>query len=158
MRRYACFFVAASLMAISPGFAQQPTQKVEVGVLECRGGATEGFIVGAVVHLRCVLRINGTPEDRYVATIQKVGLDVGFTESTTLMWKVFAPVAQPGRGDIAGIYIGADAMAAAIVGVGGNVLLGGSNNNIALQPVSVQATTGVIVAAGLERMELRPGE
>jgi hypothetical protein len=49
-------------------------------------------------------------------------------------------------------------MAAALVGVGGNVLLGGSNNSIALQPISVQAETGVIVAAGLERMDLRPGQ
>ena len=67
-------------------------------------------------------------------------------------------VAQPGRGDISGTYVGADALAAAVVGVGGNVLLGGSNNSIALQPISIQATTGVIVAAGLERMDLQPGQ
>jgi hypothetical protein len=97
------------------------------------------------------------PEDYYVATLQKVGLDIGFTESTALAWSVFAPVAQPGRGDLAGTYVGVDAMAAAVVGVGGNVLLGGSNNSIALQPLSVQATTGVIVAAGVERLDLQPG-
>jgi hypothetical protein len=128
--------------------AQQPAQKVQVGVLECRGGATVGFIVGAVVNLGCVLRVNGMPEDHYVATIQKIGLDIGFTETTALAWNVFAPVAQPGRGDIAGTHVGADAMAAAVVGVGGNVLLGGSNNSIALHPISVQAETGVIVACG----------
>jgi hypothetical protein len=48
-------------------------------------------------------------------------------------------------------------VAAALVGIGGNVLLGGSNNSIALQPISVQAETGVIIAAGLERMDLQPG-
>jgi hypothetical protein len=146
---------------ISSGYAQQPApppaSKVQVGVLECIGGATVGFLVGAVVNLRCVLRINGMPEDYYVATMEKFGLDVGFTESTALAWSVFAPVAQPGRGDISGTYVGVDAMAAAVVGVGGNVLLGGSNNSIALQPVSVQATTGVIVAAGVESLTLQPG-
>jgi hypothetical protein len=138
--------------------AQQPAQKVQVGMLECRGGPSIGFVVGAQTNLACVLRVDGMPEDHYIATIQKVGLDLGITESTALAWNVFAPVAQPGRDDIAGTYVGADAMAAAIVGVGGNVLLGGSNNSIALQPVSVQAETGVIIAAGLERLELRPGQ
>lgn len=70
---------------------------------------------------------------------------------------MFAPVAQPGRGDIAGTYVGVDAMDAAVVGVGWNVLLGGSNNSMALQPISVQATIGVIVAAGVERLDLQPG-
>jgi hypothetical protein len=97
------------------------------------------------------------PEDYYVATMEKLGLDVGFTESTALAWAVFAPVAQPGRGDLSGTYVGVDAQAAAVVGVGGNVLLGGSNNSIALQPISVQATTGLIVAAGVERLDLQPG-
>ncbi|MGY3584083.1 hypothetical protein ACVIGB_006858 [Bradyrhizobium sp. USDA 4341] len=145
---------------VSPGLAQQPAQpaqKVQVGVLECLGGATVGFLVGAVVNLRCVLRINGMPEDYYVATMQKLGLDIGFTETTALAWNVFAPVVQPGRGDLAGTYVGVDAMAAAVVGVGGNVLLGGSNNSIALQPLSVQASTGVIIAAGVESLTLQPG-
>lgn len=137
--------------------AQQPPPKAQVGVLECKGGPSIGFIVGAVTNLACVLRINGMPEDRYIATIQKVGVDIGITESTALAWNVFAPIAQPGRGDISGTYVGVDAMAAALVGVGGNVLLGGSNNTIALQPLSVQAETGIIIAAGLERMDLKPG-
>lgn len=143
---------------LSTANAQQPVQKVQVGVLECRGGPSIGFIVGAVTNLACVLRVNGMPEDHYIATIQKVGIDIGITESTGLAWNVFSPVAQPGRGDISGTYVGVDAMAAAVVGVGGNVLLGGSNNSIALQPASIQGETGVIVAAGLERLDLRPGQ
>src|SRR5690348_12304521 len=96
MRRFKCVFLAfAGAMLVSASHGQQPAQKVQVGVLECRGGATVGFIVGAVVHLGCVLRVNGMPEDHYVATIEKVGLDVGFTETTALAWNVFAPVAQP---------------------------------------------------------------
>jgi len=162
MRRRSTAFMTltgAMLTAlISTAHGQQPAQKVQVGVLECRGGPSIGFIVGAVTNLACVLRVNGVPEDRYIATIQKVGLDIGITESTALAWNVFAPIAQPGRGDITGTYVGVDAMAAAVVGVGGNVLLGGSNNSIALQPISLQAETGLIVAAGLERLDLQPGQ
>ena len=42
------------------------------------------------------------------------------------------------------------------VGVGANALVGGSNNTIALQPVSVQGQTGLSVAAGVAGLDLRP--
>ena len=72
---------ATMLVATFAGtYAQQPMQRVQVGILECRGGASIGFIVGSVTHLGCVLRVDGMPEDRYVATIRKVGLDLGITE------------------------------------------------------------------------------
>ena len=35
---------------------------------------------------------DGMPEDRYVATIRKVGLDLGITQELALAWGVFAPV------------------------------------------------------------------
>ena len=74
-------------------------QRVQVGVLECRGGASVGFVVGSVTNLGCVLRVEGMPEDRYVATIRKVGLDLGITQELALAWGVFAPVARLGPGD-----------------------------------------------------------
>ena len=61
-------------------------QRVQVGVLECRGGASIGFIVGSVTNLGCVLRVEGLPEDRYIATIRKVGLDLGITQESALAW------------------------------------------------------------------------
>jgi hypothetical protein len=137
--------------------AQQPMSRVKVGVLECRGGASIGFVVGSVTHLGCVLRAEGVPEDRYIATIRKVGLDLGITQETALAWGVYAPVAQLGPGDLAGDYAGAQGSATLGVGFGGNVLIGGSNNSIALQPLSVQGQVGLSIAAGLQSLELRPG-
>nr|WP_245287280.1 DUF992 domain-containing protein [Bradyrhizobium elkanii] len=141
---------------IAGASAQQP-ERVRVGVLECRGGASVGFIVGSVTHLGCVLRAEGVPEDRYIATIQKVGLDIGITEETALAWGVYAPVSRIGPGDLSGNYAGAQGSATLGVGVGGNVLVGGSNNSIALQPLSLQGQVGLNVAAGLASLELRPG-
>jgi hypothetical protein len=146
--------LAASLAGLN---AQQPMQRVQVGILECRGGSSIGFVVGSVTNLGCVLRAEGLPEDRYVATIRKVGLDLGITQESALAWGVFAPVARLGPGDLAGNYAGAQGSAAIGVGVGGNVLVGGSNNSIALQPLSVQGQVGLSIAAGLESLELRPG-
>jgi hypothetical protein len=160
MRRFILLASAALTMlaaSIAGASAQAPMQRVQVGVLECRGGASVGFVVGSVTNLGCVLRVDGVPDDRYIATIRKVGLDLGITQDSALAWGVFAPTARLGPGDLTGDYAGAQGSATLGVGVGGNVLVGGSNNSIALQPLSVQGQVGVNVAAGLESLELRPG-
>ena len=149
--------VTVLVASLAGAQAQQPMNRVQVGVLECRGGASIGFIVGSVTNLGCVLRINGLPEDRYIATIRKVGVDLGITQESALAWGVWAPVARLGPGDLTGNYAGAQGSASVGVGLGGNVLVGGSANSIALQPLSVQGQVGLAVAAGLESLELRPG-
>jgi hypothetical protein len=148
---------AGTLLGSLAGASAQPVHRVQVGVLECRGGASVGFIVGSVTNLGCVLHVDGRPEDRYIATIRKVGVDLGITQESTLAWGVYAPVAQLGVGDLSGNYAGADGSASVGLGAGGNVLVGGSNNSIALQPLSLQGQVGINVAAGLESLELRPG-
>jgi hypothetical protein len=157
MRSLILAAAALATLASSTGAHAQQVQRVQVGVLECRGGASVGFIVGSVTHLGCVLRTEGMPEDRYVATIRKVGLDLGITQESALAWGVFAPVARLGPGGLSGDYVGAQGSATLGVGVGGNVLVGGSANSIALQPLSVQGQVGISIAAGLESLELRPG-
>jgi hypothetical protein len=148
---------AALLASITGATAQQPMQRVQVGVLECRGGSSVGFIVGSVTNLGCVLRVNGVPDDSYVATIRKVGLDIGITQESALAWAVYAPVARLGPGNLSGNYAGAQGSASIGVGLGGNVLVGGSANSIALQPLSVQGQVGINLALGVEGLELRPG-
>jgi len=147
----------ALIAALAAVLAQQPPQLVQVGVLECRGGASVGFVIGSVTNLGCVLRTEGMPEDRYIATIRKVGLDLGITQESALAWAVFAPAARLGPGDLSGNYAGAQGSASIGVGLGGNVLVGGSANSIALQPLSLQGQVGFNIAAGLESLELRPG-
>jgi hypothetical protein len=146
--------VAALLMSAAGAKAQQP---VQIGVLECRGGASIGFIIGSVTHLRCVMRSDVAPDDLYVATINKVGLDIGITEQTSLAWAVFAPVTRLRPGDLSGSYAGVQGSASFGAGLGANVLVGGSNNTVALQPASVQGQVGLNIAAGLETLTLRPG-
>lgn len=148
---------AALVVSLVGALAQQPGERVKVGVLECRGGASVGFIVGSVTHLGCVFHMNGMPEDRYVATIRKVGVDLGITEESALAWAVYAPVARLGPGDLSGDYAGAQGSASVGIGLGGNVLIGGSANSIALQPLSIQGQVGLNIAAGLAALELRPG-
>src|SRR5277367_2435464 len=110
MRRLT-LLAAAVLVAFTALAGAQQMPRVQVGILECRGGASIGFIVGSVTNLGCVLRVDGMPDDRYIATIRKVGLDLGITEESALAWGVYAPVARLGIGDLSGTYAGAQGSA-----------------------------------------------
>jgi Protein of unknown function (DUF992) len=157
MTRLSALLLGIATTAVLTASQAQSQQGVQLGVLNCRGGASMGFVVGSVTNLGCVLTGTGRPDQPYVATIRKVGLDLGITEQTALSWAVFAPVNYSGPGDISGNYAGAQSSASIGVGVGANVLVGGSQNSIALQPLSLQGSVGLNVAAGLQSLELRPG-
>lgn len=157
MRRpLALLSAAAVAVTLASGFAHAQS-RTQVGVLECRGGPNVGMIVGSVTNLGCVFRSQGRPDDLYTARITKVGVDIGITTETALSWAVFAPTVQFGPGDLSGNYAGVGASAAVVAGVGGNALIGGSQNSFALQPLSIQGQTGLSVAGGVQSLELRPG-
>ena len=158
MRRLSTFLTVASTALIATAvLAHAQSGRTQVGVLECRGGPNVGMIVGSVTNLGCVFRSQGRADDLYTARVTKIGIDIGITTETALSWAVFAPTVQLGSGDLSGNYAGVDASAAIGVGLGGNIMLGGSQNSFALQPLSVQGQTGLSVAGGVQSMELRPG-
>ena len=75
---------------------------------------------------------------------------------TLIKWAVLAPSDNIyGPGMLAGDYVGASAEASAAVGGGANLLIGGSKNTFTLQPLSVQAQTGVNLAVGIAEFKLR---
>jgi hypothetical protein len=145
-------FAAGMAVVLSPASAQS---RVQAGMLEC-AGTTTSFIVGSVTEMRCTFRPSGGGAMPYVATIRRVGVDVALPANVGMAWAVFAPSRNVGPGELSGTYGGASASATAVVGVGANALVGGSNNTIALQPVSLQGQTGLGVAAGVAGMDLRP--
>ena len=153
IRLSAALALAVGIAATASHAAAQ--SRVEAGMLEC-GGTTASFIVGSVTEMRCTFRPSGGGAESYSATIRRVGVDVALPANVGMAWAVFAPTRRIGPGDLAGTYAGASASATAVVGVGANALVGGSNNTIALQPVSLQGQTGLGVAAGVAGMELRP--
>jgi hypothetical protein len=64
---------------------------------------------------------------------------------------VFAPQASVIPGALSGGYAGGTASATIGVGIGANALVGGSNNTVALQPLSIEGDQGLNVAAVLRR-------
>ena len=87
--------------------------------------------------------------EHYTGSISKFGVDIGYTEGGVLVWGVFAPTSDMRKGALEGDYAGASAQATVGVGVGANVLVGGLDKSIALQPLSVEGSKGLNVAAGI---------
>jgi len=127
-----------------------------VGMLTCRG-ATTSFILGSVSDLRCVFQRSDGRGDRYRyrANVRRFGPDIGIYQTTIVRWAVFASTRKIGRGDLRGTYVGVSAGVSVGVGLGANALVGGSNNTIALQPLSVEGHTGLGIAIGVAGLTLR---
>ncbi|MFO1133036.1 MAG: DUF992 domain-containing protein [Hyphomicrobiales bacterium] len=145
--------IAASILAL--GLLALPAHAdggVKLGMLVCDVSGSIGLILGGSEAASCTFQgPNGT--EYYKGRITQVGLDIGVTAGAIMSWAVFAP-GQVGRGALQGDYAGATADAAFAVGLGANVLVGGSQQSIALQPVSVEGQAGVNVAAGLANFKL----
>ena len=147
---------AGALTLGSPAQAQG----VKAGVLNCNVAGGFGFIFGSSRAVNCTFApAGGGPPQQYVGSIDKFGVDIGFTRGGVLIWTVLAPTTSPAPGALAGSFGGVTAGATAVVGVGANVLVGGSNKTISLQPLSIEGNTGLNVAAGVAALTLtyQPG-
>ena len=144
----------ATLSLLAPIATASAAPPVRAGILQCQGGQNVGFVVGSVTSLECVFQSEGRRPEPYVATIHRLGVDLGITQQTRLSWAVNAPSGRLGRGELSGNYGGVGANASVGVGGGGNFLVGGPANSYALQPISVQGQTGLNVAAGIADLEL----
>jgi len=154
MRLSTLTIAATSLVAsIASANAMPP---VRAGILQCEGGQNVGYVLGSTTSLQCVFQSEGRRPEPYIATLRRLGLDLGITDQTKLTWAVNAPNTRVGRGDLAGNYGGVGANASIGIGGGGNFLVGGPANAYALQPISLQGQTGLNVAAGVASIELEP--
>jgi hypothetical protein len=131
-------------------------QLIRVGGLTCATAPRVGLVLGSRQDMRCVFLSSGTDRKyTYVGTIRRVGLDIGVTRGGTLFWGVFARNSNIGRGTLRGSYVGASGNVALGVGLGANVLIGGSRRTITLQPLSVEGQIGLNLALGVSNLVIR---
>ncbi len=127
---------------------------IRAGYLTCHIASGWGFIFGSSRKLQCAYALQPGYTEYYTGSITKFGADIGYLQSGVILWAVLAPTTNLGQGALAGHYAGATASGAVGVGAGANVLVGGFNSSIALQPVSIEGQNGVNVAAGVVQMTL----
>jgi hypothetical protein len=159
MLRDVCGAAALSLtISLTIGFGQPAAaQQVRAGLLTCDVSAGIGMIVGSQKQIYCAFQADnpnwpGRHED-YDGSITKYGLDLGVTAGGVMVWAVFTETVA-GPGFLAGEYVGATGEASLGPGVGANVLVGGSNRTVTLQPVSVSGQLGLNLAVGVAELRL----
>ena len=145
--------LALAVVSLDPAVAQ----RARSGVLDCDVSGGFGWIIGSQKSVACLFTPDRPgPQEFYIGTITKFGLDIGATSAGRMVWGVFIETTA-GRGALAGDYVGATGEATVAVGLGGNVLVGGSNRTVALQPLSVTGQSGLNLAVGVADLHLRPG-
>jgi hypothetical protein len=148
------FGLAAIASAAIATSASADPAGVNAGVLSCNVSGGWGFVFGSSKDMNCTFSpAGGGDTQRYTGTINKYGVDVGYTRGGVMVWAVFAPgTLAPGA--LAGNFGGVTAGAAVGVGANAHALVGGSNNSVSLQPLSIEGQTGLNVAAGVAGVTL----
>jgi hypothetical protein len=143
---------AAALAAatVAPASAQD---RVQVGTLACSISAGIGLVIASQRNVSCNFQPNSGPPEAYTGTMSILGVDIGFTSGSAMVWGVLSGTSRY-VGMLSGTYVGATAQATVVGGVGANALIGGSNHNVALQPLSVQGQVGLNAAGGIGALEL----
>jgi hypothetical protein len=144
---------AAAVVTIASIPADAQPRRVQVGTLACSISAGIGLVVASQRNVNCNFQPDGGPPEAYTGTITRIGVDIGFTAGGAMVWGVFADTNRY-AGMLTGTYAGATAEMTIAAGLGANVLVGGSNHSVALQPLSVQGQVGLNIAAGVGALEL----
>lgn len=151
------FSIAAlvGLAILAPAASGAQESRIQVGILSCDVEGGVGLLLGSSKDMVCSFERRGRDTEIYEGTINKLGLDVGITGETRIEWLVFsASDTRVGPRSLAGTYVGGSSEATLGVGLGANWLIGGSRRGFALQPVSIQAQTGLNLSVALSQLTL----
>jgi hypothetical protein len=148
-----CIGTALALMTMLPVAQQSYNQS---GVLSCRMAPTIGLIVGSQQAMRCEFRPERGAPEYYAGVMTRIGLDLGITVGGQMAWAVLVSSQVPRRGALTGTYVGGSGDITLGIGVGANLLVGGNNTSVALQPLSIEGQIGLNLALGIASLQLRP--
>jgi hypothetical protein len=151
IKKSACAAALAMTLLAVPASAG----KLQLGVLDCTIDGGTSYVVASNKGVSCTFRPHhGGPSEVYTGVISKIGIDIGMTHQGQLTWAVLAATRSYDSGDLAGSYYGVNAEASIVTGGGANLLVGGLDSAFSLQPLSVQAQTGVNLAVAVTSLEL----
>ena len=147
--------ICAAALATTAFVAPASAGKVALGTLDCTIDGGVGYVITSNKGVDCTFRpYNHGPAEKYTGMISKLGVDLGQTHQGQLVWAVLAVTRGHDQGDLAGHYYGVNAEASVVTGGGANLLVGGLDGAFVLEPLSVQAQTGVNVAVAVTQLEL----
>lgn len=158
-----CGFALAMSLAILTVMAPAPAEAqwgVQSGILTCKKipGSGINLLFHSVADMECeFLSPRGKEMYKGEAGIL-FGVDLEWSVRKVITYAVFggASDVRVGRHALAGTYIGGKASASVGVGWGAQVLVGGGEKNITLQPLALESTSGIGASAGVGYLSLKP--
>jgi hypothetical protein len=111
---------AAAMAATATISADAQPRRVQAGTLACSVSAGIGLVVASQRNVSCNFQPDKGPPEAYTGTITRIGVDVGFTAGSAIVWGVFTDTNRF-TGMLAGTYAGATAEATLAAGLGANV-------------------------------------
>jgi hypothetical protein len=149
---------AVAVFVTTPSLVDAQQTWTQAGMLRCALNPSIGFVIFGHQSMECKFEPVAGPVQAYDGAINTVGIDLGISGGGRLAWAVFGSASGIPNGALGGEYVGASGDIGLGVGVGANVLVGGSNRSIALQPLSLEGSMAVNVVAGLSQLKLRPAQ
>jgi hypothetical protein len=153
-----CRSIFVAVLAIVPLLTSsaETAQGTKVGTLACQLSPSIGLIIGSQQRMACRFTPSGSSQiEKYAGVMNRIGLDIGITAGGGLVWGVYASTGNTlARGSLAGRYGGASGDIGVGLGVGANVLFGGSNNTVSLQPISLEGSFSLNLALGVAGLTL----
>lgn len=150
--------LAALAIAATAAFASTASaQNIRAGTLTCEGKGSIGLLIGSREALNCTYEpARGGPKRAFAGTISSVGISLGFTGPSVMVWGVLASSSEVPSDMLTGRFVGASADASLGIGAGAKILIGGTARSVVLQPLSLKGQVGVNIAAGVTGLTLRP--
>jgi hypothetical protein len=150
---FAATGLCAAALSLLPAAAQAQSG-APAGRLSCQVGSGLGVVVTSKRPMECRFTPRRGPVQRYVGVVRNFGLDLGTIKRSHMAWRVYGPYARAPLGALSGSYAGATAGASVGAGGSGNLLIGGADKDVTLQPLSLQGRRGFNVAVGVTGLEL----
>ena len=130
--------------------------RIYIGSLSCNVGGSTGYVLASRKPLDCVfLDKDGVLSAQYTGTIDKVGIDIGYTKAVHTIWRVYSLGSVRGPWNLSGTYVGEQGTVAAGDQAGGNWIYGGPNAEIGMLASGVIKDAGYNLAAGVAAMTLK---
>ena len=134
---------------------------VEAGVLTCNSipGTRLNLLIHSSIDVNCTFETADGKTEQYTGdTGIGLGVDLNWDRKEKLYFSVVSAGADitAGAYSLAGRYLGGKASITAGLGVGAAALIGGSDDNIALQPLALETSSGLGLSGGMAYLFLEP--
>ncbi len=130
--------------------------RIFIGSLSCNVGGSTGYVLASQKSLDCVfLSKDGIHSAQYTGTIDKIGIDIGYTKAVHTIWRVYSLGSDRGPYDLSGTYVGEQSTVAAGTQAGGNWIYGGPNAEIGMLASGVVKDAGYNLATGVAAMTIK---